>query len=94
VTDEQLELTETVSEAVAGKRVGVGNLLVDDYETADGATAHGLTARLYVEDVGKVVVGPGSALEVGGTRFEVVDVVSGGDEGLGRVVLRPAPTAT
>jgi hypothetical protein len=87
-----IELTETTMERVGGVEVGVGNILVDDYERADGSTVHGLTARLHPEDGPRLVVGPGSVVQLGGERFEVVDVVSGGEDGLGTVTLEPYAT--
>jgi hypothetical protein len=86
---EELELTETTRDEVGGVAVGVGNILDDDeYELPDGGTGHGLTARLHTEDGGRLVVGRGSVFELGDGRWEVLDVISGGDEDFGTVTLR------
>lgn len=87
---ETIELRETTVRTVGGVQVGVGNILVDDYQAADGSSRHGLTARLHPEDGSRLVVGAGSVVALGDRRWEVVDVVSGGDEGLGTVTLRAA----
>jgi hypothetical protein len=88
---DDMELTETTVERFDGIRVGVGNILVDDYELPDGTSRHGLTARLVPETGDRLVVGPGSVVALGEGRWEVLDVVSGGAEGLGNVTLRRVP---
>jgi hypothetical protein len=85
---EELELTETTRDEVGGVGVGVGNILdEDDYELPGGGTGHGLTARLHVEGGDRLVVGRGSVFELGDGRWEVLDVVDGGDD-FGTVTLR------
>jgi Family of unknown function (DUF6406) len=85
---EELELTETTRDEVGGVGVGVGNILDDDeYELPGGATGLGLTARLHVEGGERLVVGRGSVFELGDGRWEVLDVVDGGDD-FGTVTLR------
>jgi hypothetical protein len=85
---EELELTETTRDEVGGVGVGVGNILDDDeYELPAGGTGHGLTARLHVEGGERLVVGRGSVVELGDGRWEVLDVVDGGDD-FGTVTLR------
>jgi hypothetical protein len=88
---DELELTETTAETVDGVRVGVGNILVDDYELPDGTSRHGITARLHPETGGRFVVGPGSVVALGDARWEVLDVVSGGADDLGTVTIRRVP---
>lgn len=86
---EELELMETTRDEVGGVAVGVGNILDDDeYDLPDGGTGHGLTARLHVEGGERLVVGKGSMFELGDGQWEVFDVISGGDDDFGTVLLR------
>jgi len=86
---ETLELTETTRDEVGGVGVGVGNILDDDdFELPGGATGHGLTARLHTEDGGRIVVGKGSVFALGDGEWEVLEIVSGGDDDFGTVTLQ------
>ena len=71
--------------------VGVANIGEDRYQLPDGSEASGLTAELIplLRDEGnpRHTVGPGSVVEIGGVRLEVLEVKAG-PRGDGRVTVR------
>ena len=90
---EPQELTETTAAWLAGVRVGVGNIWEDDYELPDGASAHGPTVRFVLleddsERPQRIVAGPGSVVELGSARWEVLEVVEGESGSDGSVTVR------
>lgn len=92
---------ETAVGMIGGVRVGVSNIFEDTYTLPDGTEREGLTARLSLlpggtsdEGVGEEPrVGEGSILEIGGSRWEVVEIEKRKGE-LGAITLGPAPSAS
>jgi len=87
-------LTETTVGIFGDVRVGVGNILRDDYELPDGSRRHGMTAQLFVarreaDDRGGdgVTVGKGSRITLGAETWEVTRV-AGSLFGRGSVTMR------
>jgi hypothetical protein len=88
---EARSLRETTVERLGGVRVGIGNIYSEDYERADGSTAHGPAATLVPllgqDPNPELVVGAGSVVTLGDSRFEVLEVTPG-DGGRGIVTVR------
>jgi hypothetical protein len=96
MTDE-VEITESTVGRLGDVRVGAGSIFAADYALPDGSTRHGLTCRLVpADDETPRVVGEGSEVEIGGTRWLVVRVTASGDEPFdyGEIALRPASGAS
>jgi hypothetical protein len=71
----EIRIVETAIAYVGNQRVGAGNLWVADYELPDGTVANGMTAQLFLlADGARVIVGPGSVVDIGGGRWEVTAV--------------------
>ncbi|MDP2314987.1 MAG: hypothetical protein Q8P41_18955 [Pseudomonadota bacterium] len=69
------EIQETTMGTLSGVDVGVANMWEREYVDGAGVAHKGLTARLDYEVAGetrRIVVGEGSVIEMGGTRWEVV----------------------
>jgi hypothetical protein len=77
----EIEITESAVEYLGDVRVGAGSIFEADYTLPDGSVRHGLTCRLVPEDTDMpIVVGEGSEVEFGGTRWLVTRVTDSGDE--------------
>jgi hypothetical protein len=71
----EIRIVETAVAYVGDQRVGAGNLWVADYELPDGSVANGMTAQLFLLSNGmRLIVGPGSIVDIGGQRWEVTAV--------------------
>lgn len=83
-------LKETTVGELGGVSVGCGNFYVDEaYALPDGSTRVGRTATIAPFDrEARIVVGEGSEVDVGGTRWRVTRVEKSGR--LGTVTLIPA----
>jgi len=87
----EIEITESAVEYFGDLRVGAGSIFEDEYELPDGSVRRGMTCRLVREDDEMpIVVGEGSEVELGGSRWVVTRVLESGDEPFdyGAVVLR------
>jgi hypothetical protein len=96
MTDE-VEITESTVGRLGGLRVGAGSIFEADYTLPDGSTRHGLTCRLVPADTDEpIVVGEGSEVELGGTRWRVTRITASGAEPFdyGEIALRPASDAS
>lgn len=86
------EVIETIEETTVGDLAGtacpMANMGVDTYALPDGATRTGLTATLYPGEEGFHRVGVGSVVEIGGRRWECIDVSKPPGQRLGTVTLR------
>jgi hypothetical protein len=84
-------LKERAVARVGAVEVGVANVMEDRYVLPDGREASGMTAELIPlereEGNPRHTVGPGSVVELGGVRVEVLDVQEG-TRGDGRVTIR------
>jgi hypothetical protein len=80
-------IDETTVGDLGGHRVPMGNMTQGSYLLADGSTAQGLKCSLVIApDAPGVFVGKGSVVEVGGVRWEVVEIEKSPGE-LGSVTL-------
>lgn len=68
-----VEIKETTVGSLDGVDVGVGNIWEREYTLPDGTSRSGPTAQLFIESE-RLIVGKGSAIAVGESRWEVVDV--------------------
>lgn len=59
---------------LGGVRVGVANIWERSYKLEDGSARTGLTAQLMLDDGEDEIVGEGSRIEIGRTRFRVIEV--------------------
>lgn len=85
------QIQETTVGTLSGVDVGVANMWERDYVDGAGAARKGLTARLDYEvgaETRRVVVGEGSVIELGGTRWQVVALTKPSGQN-GTVSLRP-----
>jgi hypothetical protein len=77
------EITETTVGNLNGVRVGVGNIWERTYTLPDGTVRSGLTAQLFIlvnDQNPGIVVGQGSVVTVGASRWEVIAVTKAGQE--------------
>lgn len=84
-------IQETTVGTLSGVDVGVANMWEREYVDGAGAARKGLTARLDTEVAGetrRTVVGAGSVIELGGTRWEVVSLAKAPGQN-GTITLRP-----
>ena len=82
-------IRESTQGSLGDAEVGVSNIWEREYALPDGTTTTGMTARLSLAEGKRLVVGKGSVIEVGGAKFEVVNVVNP-EEGLGSVEFKSA----
>jgi hypothetical protein len=85
------QIQETTVGTLSGVDVGVANMWEREYVDGAGAARKGLTARLDYEvgaETKRVVVGEGSVLELGGTRWQVLALTKPSGQN-GTVTLRP-----
>jgi hypothetical protein len=81
------EITETTVGWLDSTRVGVANIGQGPYQSEDGTTQHGTTAEIFllIEAHNQpIVVGVGSVILIGDSRWRVVSVQKEGHE-LGEV---------
>jgi hypothetical protein len=94
---QEIEITEGTVARLGGVRVGAGSIFEADYTLPDGSARRGLTCRLVpANDETEHVVGEGSEVEIGGTRWLVTRITASGDEPFdyGEIALRPASAAS
>jgi hypothetical protein len=83
-----LVIVATTQAHVDGVAVGAGNIWSGAYTLPDGTERTGLSAGLWIGGANAVRVGPGSVVQIGPARWEVIAVESTGG---GQVRLRRAP---
>lgn len=87
------EIQETTVGTLGAVDVGVANMWEREYTDGAGVARKGLTARLDYDVAGetrRVVVGLGSVLELGGTKWEVAAISKPPNQN-GTVTLRALP---
>jgi hypothetical protein len=67
-------IEETTVGKVDGVRVGMGNMIVDEYVRLDGTVGRGWVCALAVGGARGMFVGEGSEIEIGGHSWRVVRV--------------------
>lgn len=86
------DVIEIIQETTVGDLNGtptpMANMGQDEYALPDGTTRTGLTATLYPGEEGFFRVGVGSVVEIGGVRWECIDVSKPEGQRLGTVSLR------
>lgn len=85
-TSPEIAITEGTVAPLNGIRVAAANIWERDYELPDKTTRHGLSAMLFVDGENPaVLVGEGSVVSVGGTRWVVLGVTAGKPRGEVRI---------
>jgi hypothetical protein len=91
--DDVIEIIqETTVGDLNGTSTPMANMGQDEYELPDGTRKTGMTATLYPGESGFHRVGVGSVVEIGGVRWEVIDVSKPEGQPLGTVSLRQEGT--
>jgi hypothetical protein len=80
VTARTIAVTEGTIADLAGLRVGVANVWERAYQLPDGSQRTGPTAQLMIDDGSDLVVGDGSEVGIGATRWQVDWVRKSGSE--------------
>jgi hypothetical protein len=85
-TGPEIAITEGTVAPIEGVRVAAANIWERDYELPDKTTRHGPAAMLFVNGENPaMVVGAGSVVSIGGTRWIVLGVTPGKPRGEVRI---------